>query len=247
VPASEIHPSPIFPKAGPARVRPFLLGKAVFPRHPADERCLQDRAFLLAYGVTALLQPAPVSIENYLEGEELSDVKHEYIGGAVHAMAGETNNHAAIAANAIGVWVAALRGKPCRPFTGDAKVRIELADQTRFYYPDAQVVCRPNPGNNRFQENPTVVLEVLGESTRRIDLGEKRDAYLAIPSLKVLLIAESDRPYVSVHRRRPQGGFEVEEYPSVGAVIGLPEIEAELPLAELYEGIDFSAAPHRDS
>lgn len=202
---------------------------------------------LLAYGVTALLQPAPVSIEDYLEGEERSDVKHEYIGGAVHAMAGGTNDHSAVSANAIVSLGAALRGKPCRPFTGDAKVRIELADQTRFYYPDAQVVCRPGPGSDPFQENPTVVLEVLSESTRRTDLGEKRDAYLAIPSLKVLLIAESERPYVLVHRRRRQGGFAVEEHSGLEAVIPLPEIEASLPLAELYEGIDFSAVPHRDS
>jgi Uma2 family endonuclease len=192
---------------------------------------------LLACGVTAL----PVSVEDYLDGEELSEVKHEYIGGTVHAMAGATNDHAAIAANAIGSLGAALRGKPCRPFTGDAKVRIELADQTRFYYPDAQVVCRPGPGSDRFQENPTVVLEVLSESTRRTDLGEKREAYLAIPSLKVLLIAESDRPYVLVHRRRPQGGFEVEEYSGLAVAVPLPEVEAGLPLAELYEGIEFAA------
>lgn len=181
-----------------------------------------------------------VSIEAYLNGEERSEEKHEYIGGAVHAMAGGTNDHAAIAANAIVSLGAALRGKPCRPFTSDAKLRIELADQTRFYYPDAQVVCRPGPGGERFQENPTLVLEVLSESTRRTDLGEKREAYLAIPSLKVLLIAESDRPYVLVYRRRSQGGFEVEEYSDLGATLLLPEIEAVLPLADLYEGLDFS-------
>jgi Uma2 family endonuclease len=181
-----------------------------------------------------------VSIEAYLNGEERSKEKHEYIGGAVHAMAGGTNDHAAIAANAIVSLGAALRGKSCRPFTSDAKVRIELADQTRFYYPDAQVVCRPGPGGERFQENPTLVLEVLSESTRRTDLGEKREAYLAIPSLKILLIAESDRPYVLVYRRRPQGGFEVEEYSDSGAILPLPEIEAALPLADLYEGLDFS-------
>ena len=246
MPASEIDPDPNFP-------RPVLQGAGLFvgrdvsPGRPAEGGCLQDRAFLLACGVTALLQPAPVSIEDYLDGEERSEVKHEYLGGVVHAMAGGTNDHAAIAANAIGVWIAALRGKPCRPFTSDAKVRIVLADQTRFYYPDAQVVCRPNPGNARFQENPAVVLEVLSESTRRTDLGEKRDAYLAIPSLKVLLIAESERPYVLVHRRQPQGGFATEEHAGLEAVVPLPEIEADLPLAELYEGIDFTAVPHRDS
>jgi Uma2 family endonuclease len=187
--------------------------------------------------VTALLQPAPVSIEDYLDGEERSEVKHEYLGGVVHAMAGGTNDHAAIAANAIGVWIAALRGKPCRPFTSDAKVRIELADQTRFYY----------PGNERFQESPTVVLEVISESTRRTDLGEKRDAYLAIPSLKVLMMAEPERPYVLVHRRQTQGGFATEEHAGLEGVVPLPEIEAELPLAELYEGLDFTKMPHRDS
>lgn len=92
-----------------------------------------------------------------------------------------------------------------------------------------------------------MVLEVLSESTRRTDLGEKRDAYLAIPSLKVLLIAESDRPYVLVHRRRPQGGFGVEEHAGLDAMVPLPEVEAALPLAELYEGINFSGIPHRDS
>lgn len=181
-----------------------------------------------------------VSIEAYLNGEERSEEEHEYIGGAVHSMAGGTNDHAAIAANAIVSLGAALRGKPCRPFTSDAKLRIELADQTRFYYPDAQVVCRPGPGGERFQENPTPVLEVLSESTRRTDLGEKREAYPAIPSLKVLLIAESDRPYVLVYRRRSQGGFEVGEYSDLGATLLLPEIEAVLPLADLYEGLDFS-------
>jgi Uma2 family endonuclease len=180
--------------------------------------------------------PAFISIEDYLAGEELAETKHEFLGGTVHAMAGGTNDHAAVAANALIALGSRLRGKPCRPFGSDTKVRIELPDHTRFYYPDVQVVCNRNPGTERFKENPVVVIEVLSESTRRTDLGEKRSAYLAIPALKVLLLVEPDCLRVTAYRRQPQGGFAAEAYEGTEAVIALPELEAELPLAELYEG-----------
>ncbi|MEI6178915.1 MAG: Uma2 family endonuclease [Verrucomicrobiota bacterium] len=187
--------------------------------------------------MTGLKKPAFVSIEDYLAGKEIGETKHEYLGGAIHAMASGTNDHAAVAANAVVALGSRLRGKPSRPFGSDTKVRIELPEHTRFYYPDVQVVCNRNPGNEQFQENPVVVIEVLSDSTRRTDLGEKRQAYLTIPSLKVLILIESDDPRVTAYRRQPHGGFTVEEYAGTDAVIALPEIEAELPLAELYEGL----------
>lgn len=189
--------------------------------------------------MTALQQPSFVSIEDYLDGEDAAESKHEYLGGVVHAMAGGTNDHAAISANALVVLGSQLRGKPCRAFSSDAKVRIEFADHTRFYYPDAQVSCEPGPGLERFQDRPTAVVEVLSESTRRTDLGEKRDAYLTIPSLKVLVLVESDLPRVLVYRRRAEGGFGIEEYNGIEATIELPEVQAALPLRELYEGVSF--------
>ena len=96
--------------------------------------------------MTALKKPELVTVEEYLAGEERSDIRHEYLGGVIHAMSGGTNDHAAIAANGILSLGAQLRGKPCRPFGSDAKVRIEYPDHTRFYYPDLQVVCQLNSG-----------------------------------------------------------------------------------------------------
>ncbi len=84
------------------------------------------------------------------------------------------------------------------------------------------------------------VVEVLSDSTRRTDLGEKRDAYLSIPSLKVAIFAESETPAVVVHRRKPEGGFASEEHSGLDAIIPLPEIDASLPLAELYDRVEFS-------
>lgn len=190
--------------------------------------------------MTALKQPSLVSVSDYLDGEEIADLKHEYLGGEVHAMAGATNRHNTISLNA-GVSLSnQLRGRICQPFNSDTKIRIEQSDHVRFYYPDARVVCHPNADSDRFQDHPVVVVQVISESTRRTDLGEKRAAYLSIPSLKVLIFAESEEARVVVHRRRVDGGFAVEQHDGLDAVIPMPEIEAELQLADLYERVSFT-------
>ncbi len=191
--------------------------------------------------MTALIKPETMSVEDYLAGEEISEIKHEYLGGTVHAMAGATNRHNTIAVNSLGSLHSQLRGKSCQAFNSDTKVRIEFPDHTRFYYPDALVVCDPNSGNDHFQERPALIIEVLSTSTRRTDLGEKRDAYLTIPSLKLLLFVESDFPSVIVYRRKPEGGFSAEQYTGFDATILLPEIEASLSLADLYERVEMNA------
>ncbi len=189
--------------------------------------------------MTAGKKPDLLSVEEYLEGEELAETKHEFLGGTVHAMAGATIRHNHIAGNAFGTLFGKLRGKPCQPFNSDTKVRIELPDHTRFYYPDAMVVCQSNPETDHFQNQPVVVIEVLSESTRRTDMGEKRDGYLAIPSLKVLMLVEPDAPSVILYRRKPEGGFSCELYEGLDSVVPLPEIEVELGLAEIYERVGF--------
>src|SRR5687768_12516168 len=112
-----------------------------------------------------------VSVEDYLAGELNSTVKHEYLGGMVYAKAGARNAHNVIATNVVGVLHAGLRGKKCRPFNSDTKIRVHLPTQWRFYYPDASVLCRPNPAGDTFQDEPAVIVEVLSEATRRIDEG----------------------------------------------------------------------------
>jgi Uma2 family endonuclease len=191
--------------------------------------------------MTALKQPESISIADYLAGEEVSDVKHEYLGGSVHPMAGANNRHNVISGNGLALLHGAMQGKSCQPFNSDTKVRIEFPDHTRFYYPDAMVICHPNPDTDHYQDQPVVVMEVLSESTRRTDLGEKRDAYMTIPSLKVLLFIEPECPAVTVYRRKPEGGFAAELHSGLDSTIPLPEIDAALPLAELYERVTFSA------
>jgi Uma2 family endonuclease len=188
--------------------------------------------------MSAAKKLALISVEDYLAGELDSPVKHEYLAGVVYAMAGARNAHHTIKGNSFAALHARLCGRSCRPFDSDTKIRIRQRGHTRFYYPDTSVTCRPNWARESFQDEPKVIVEVLSRSTRRIDEGEKKDAYLTIPSLSVYLLVEQDTPAVVVFRRAEEG-FNREVYDGLDAIIPLPEIESELPLAEIYEAIEF--------
>jgi Uma2 family endonuclease len=183
-----------------------------------------------------------ISVEEYLAGELVSPVKHEYLGGVVYAMAGGRNAHNLAASNVLGSLHARLRGRRCRPYNSDTKVRIRLPFHVRFYYPDVSVICRPNPQTDSFQDEPAVIVEVLSRKTRRTDEGEKKDAYLTISSLCAYLLVEQESPTVVVHRRTEQG-FVREVYDGLESVIPLSEIETELPLAEIYDDVQFAPEP----
>ena len=113
-----------------------------------------------------------------------------------------------------------------------------MPGHTRYYYPDASVVCQPNPESDSFEDQPRAIFEVLSQGTRRIDEGEKKDAYLTIPSLAVYALVEQSTPTVVVHRRTDQQ-FVPEVYEGIDAVLPMPEIGVDLPLSEIYQGMTF--------
>ncbi len=179
-----------------------------------------------------------VSVEEYLAGELIAETKHEYLGGVIHAMSGSKAGHNRISGNVYRLLGNALEGKPCEPFNSDMKVRIELPEQTRFYYPDVAVVCDPPDDDESYMDNPVVVFEVLSKSTKRVDTGEKRAAYRAVPSLRVYAMIDPVRLHVTLDRRRENRGFDTELYTDTGQVIPLPEISTELRMDSIYSGVD---------
>lgn len=183
-------------------------------------------------------EPEPISVRAYLDGEEDARHRHEYVEGVVYAMVGATNAHNTIATNATISLGSQLREKPCRVFNSDTKVRVRSSHGTRFYYPDAMVVCRFNSAEETFQDSPVVIVEVISESTRRTDENEKRDSYLSIDSLFVYVRVEQSTARASVDRRT-DSGFKREVYTGLDAVIPLPEVDCQLPLTELYEDVTF--------
>lgn len=186
-----------------------------------------------------------ISVDDYLAAELLSPIKHEYLGGMVYAVADERNLHNLIASSVLGTLHSRVRGSGYRAWNSSTKIRIRLPTHIRFYYPAASVIRRSNSPLDCFQDKPVAIAEVLSRQTRRIDEQEKKDAYLTIPSLSAYLLVEQESPTVVVHRRTEMG-FVREVYTGLDAVVPLPEIGAELPLAEIYDGVEFVSEPEHE-
>ena len=181
----------------------------------------------------------PISVRDYLDGERNARRKHEYVHGFVHAMAGANNRHNRIASNATGLLFSQLSGQECEAFNSDTKIRVRQSAGTRFYYPDASVVCDPNSDADSFHDHPVVVIEVISESTRRTDEHEKRDAYLSIDSLCAYVLIEQANAAAQVYRRQ-DSGFDREIHLGLKAVIPLSEVGSELRLADVYQNVEFT-------
>ncbi len=176
-----------------------------------------------------------ISPEEYLEGEKLATVRHEYLGGVVHAMAGASKIHNKIGANVNGWLRAALRGKPCESYIEGVKVRL-AGRETVFYYPDVFVACDPRDTDEFYSDYPAVIFEVLSADTRRFDRLEKRWAYQSSETLQTYVLVDQHKIEVSVWQRGAE-----KEPPTVLTTleesVALPGLGLSLPLAEIYADI----------
>ena len=184
--------------------------------------------------------PDLISVDEYLAGELVSNIKHEFVTGVVHAMTGGTVAHSIISTNVLAVLRKQLQESPCREFNSDMKVRIRTAQGFRFYYPDAQVVCQSNPQSDLFQDAPVLVVEVLSDSTRRTDEEEKRESYFTIPALNTYIMLEQATTQAIVFIRT-ETGFERLAYSDPDAVIELSDPPMKLSLAEIYRDVEFES------
>lgn len=113
------------------------------------------------------------------------------------------------------------------------KIRVEMESHTRFYYPDVSVICDSNPETDTFQDNPSVIFEVLSPSTRRTDQTEKKDAYLSISSLTSYVMLEQDTELAIVYERKGET-FERTIIEGRDGVISLPGIDVALAMRDIY-------------
>ena len=183
----------------------------------------------------AALQDDFVPVQAYLTAEETSAVRHEYLGGSVYAMAGETRAHNTIALNLATTLRQHLKGGPCQLYLSDIRVNLSLREGDYYYYPDIVVTCHPRDTDPRFVRFPKLIIEVLSPSTERIDKLEKFFAFTTIESLEeYVLVAQAARE-VTVFRR--SSDWHVEKVTGLGAVLALASLGVSVPLAEIYEGI----------
>jgi Uma2 family endonuclease len=177
------------------------------------------------------------TLEQFLAWEDRQELRYEFNGFQPVAMTGGTAAHARIQANLITALVGRLRGKPCQAMGSHLKIAVA----GRIRYPDAFVVCTPIPNKAKVVTDPVVVFEVLSDSTAREDLFTKNAEYRATPSILHYVILEQTEAAAVVFSRK--GEDWVSEILTDDGVLHMPEIGIEIPLAELYLGIDLTEPP----
>ena len=168
----------------------------------------------------------------YLAFEKKSELKHEFSNGVVTAMAGAEEQHEVVAMNLAALLHGHLRGKRCRVFKSDMKLRVDSDDKILFYYPDIMVVCDKRDKNTFFKERPTLIIEVASKDWKR-DYYEKLAAFLPIPSLKEYIVVWPDPKKPSVTIFRPDSGLKPAEVHKKGSFT-LQSVGITIDVAEVY-------------
>jgi Uma2 family endonuclease len=188
--------------------------------------------------VTTFLSPA-----EYLEQERLAERKSEYFRGEMFAMSGASPRHVSIVTNLVAEFRQHLKGKPCRVYSTDLRLRVTPAGL--YTYPDVMVVC----GEAQFADdqkdtvlNPVLIVEVLSNSTRDYDRGRKFQHYRTLPSLVEYLTVAQDQPHIEHWTRQPENGWLLTEFDDPGRSIHLASIGCAIPLAEVYDKVEWTAA-----
>jgi Uma2 family endonuclease len=189
------------------------------------------------------LQPkAQLTPEEYLASERKAEYKSEYVNGEMFAMSGASEQRVSIVANIMYLLVGQLRGRPCKAYASDLRVR---ASPTGLYtYPDVVVVC----GQPQFADdqrdtllNPTLIVEVLSESTKDYDRGGKFEHYRTLASFSEYVLVAQDRYHVEHFVRQPDSRWLLAETNRLEDTIHLSFIDCDLALTEVYDKVEMPA------
>lgn len=183
--------------------------------------------------------------EEYLQLEADSPIKHEYIDGAVYAMAEASDAHVTIALNLATLLRNHVRGSDCRVYISDMKAHIEA--HNRYYYPDVMVTYDPrdqeNPNEKRF---PKLIVEVLSNSTEAFDRGDKFIDYQTLESLQEYVLVNTRHQRVECFRRDRSGRWVVQYYRPGDETFHLQSLDYTDTLAALYEDVTLEASITND-
>lgn len=192
--------------------------------------------------MTAPAIKRPITPEEYLAAERASlDGKHELVDGEVYALAGASESHVIIADNISSALRAALRGRGCRSYSSDMRVRVPATGL--HAYPDVSALC----GERHFLDerrdtllNPSVIVEVLSPTTERYDRGRKWAHYQRLGSLREYVLVAQDAMRVERYLRHDVGWL-LTAHEAPTDLLELPSVGASIPLAAIYEDVTFPA------
>ena len=178
------------------------------------------------------------TLDDYLSLQRGIEVKLEYFNGEIYLMAGGSAGHNRISRNVLKLFDAALAGSSCEAFGSDMRVSTPSGLYT---YPDASIVCGPKVSDtSETISNPIVLVEVLSDSTRNYDRGEKFELYRSIPALRHYLLIEQTFRQVEHRRLETDGSWSHETAESPDQIVHLSEAGIDLKVAQIYEGVETS-------
>ncbi len=183
--------------------------------------------------------------EEYLRIERQADAKHEFLNGEMFAMSGASLDHVTIASNIVAALHGQLRRTRCT--VGSADLRVKVQASGLYTYPDVVVIC----GAAQFDAgdiadtvlNPTLIAEVLSESTKDYDRGGKFEHYRKLESLREYVLVAQDECHVEHFVRQPDGRWLLSETNSQDNVLTLASISCQLDVRDIYEKVDLTPAP----
>jgi len=182
------------------------------------------------------------TVEEYVEFEKTSPVRHEYVDGELYAMAGESKNHNRIAGSVFSILDQHLAGGQCEAFIENVKVKVR---PPLYYYPDVVVTCEPaavvEDDDDYVINDPVMIVEVLSKSTARTDRIEKLHEYKNLPNLREYVIVSQYHVQVEVYRRQNAGeDWTKQVYSGLQSEIHFDSIEVKINLADIYKRVRFS-------
>lgn len=181
-----------------------------------------------------------ITPEEYLRLERAAPYKSEYYAGEIFAMAGGSATQSALTMSIGGELRTLLRGHRCAPY--DSNLRIFFPDTGLYAYPDVTVICGPLEFVDEHTDmvtNPTLIVEVLSDSTEAYDRGNKFAHYRTLPSFAEYVLVSQKEPLVEVFFRQGDGTWQLTPVRGREAVVRLQSLGVDLRLAEVYDRVEF--------
>ncbi len=182
-----------------------------------------------------------LTVSEYLRIERAATFRSEFFRGEMFAMAGGSPKHSLIKMNLSGSLWSRLRGKPCAPYDSDLRIRCRTGLYT---YPDTSVICGELEFDDEQKDtvlNPTLIVEVLSKTTEAYDRGKKFDNYSTIPALREYVLVSQDEPMMQRFLRNDDGTWTLTSVSGMDRSLKLLSIDVEIPLAEVFDRVDFTA------
>jgi len=187
----------------------------------------------------ALTESRPMTVEEYIEFEERSDVRHEFIQNQLIPMPGTTDYHNELCINL--THLLKLYLKSIGVFkVHQENVKVQILHERDYTYPDVLVTSDPRDFEDRYiKKYPSVIFEVISKSSRLEDSTDKFIRYQNIESLQNYILVDSEKPCVEVRHKTPSGIWEADVYLLSDGCFPVPALGLSLDFAGVYEGVSF--------